>query len=97
MVDISKVQGLEQAKREVMDAWRNAGKELNDLNDKISDATRRFLDCDSKYTRDEIGEELKTLHGAWNVSYGMTQMCSQLCNRLEDLIDAEYEADKEAV
>ena len=98
MVDIAKVQGLEKAKDEVLKAWHDAGQELSSLTDKYSEANHRFIHLPYKSDeKNDVLEELRAIHTAWSVSYGMTQMCSQLCNRLEDLINAEYEADKEAV
>ena len=96
MVDMAKVHGLEEAKREVMKAWTDATKELDDITKRQGEITDRYIASPrSSSERYDLEEELRIVHTEWAVSYGKVQMCSQLANKLDDMIDAEYEVDKE--
>lgn len=97
MVDMAKVHGLEEAKREVMKAWTDATKELDDITKRQSELTDLFIASPSKSSeRYDLEEQLRVVHAEWAVSYGKVQMCSQLANKLDDMLDAEYDVDREA-
>lgn len=98
MVDMAKVHGLEEARAEVLKAWKNNSAELHELTGKVSEACERSMNA--KYQSEEwhkAEHDMKTWHEAWNQSYGMSQMCGQLYDRLSDMIHAEYQIDEEAV
>jgi len=99
MIDMGKIHGIEIAKDAVMEAWHNASEELDRLTKKSSELTTDYVNTpyDEKRKLDELEELIRVNHTAWAVSYGMAQMCSQLCTIFEDMIDDEFKSETEAV
>ena len=99
MIDMGKVHGIELAKAIVMKAWDKATEELDRLTEKSSELTTDYVNTPNDETRklDELKELISVNNKAWAVSYGMNQMCSQLCNVFDDMIDEEYKSETEAV
>jgi len=98
MVNMERVYAIEDVKKAVNEAWNKANVELHDLTEKLSEACNK-LDTFKYDSREwnEAEEQIKTIRTAWDVQYGMTQMCSQLSEKLREMITAEYKADREAV
>lgn len=99
MIDMGKIHGIELAKYSVMDAWHNASEELDRLTKKSSELTTDYVNTpyDEREKLDELKELIRVNDKAWAVSYGMAQMCSQLCNVFNDMIDDEFKSETEAV
>lgn len=96
MVDMAKIHGLEAVKKEVMKAWDKASDELHSLTDKQSEMTTKYINMEGTWLdKYKVEDELHTINRAWAVSYGMVNMCSQLFDRINEMIESEYDVDKE--